>query len=126
MFFYSEQVSLILSSSVSSINFGEVATNASGSSTFTLYAIDGKQTEVVTVTDNSAHFTFSPSSFNLSNGGNQLITVNFAPSITGSIQGVLTMTAAGGSVATVNLSGSGVASWSPVSASGGTVSTITV
>jgi hypothetical protein len=124
MFFYSEQVSLILSSSVSSLTFSQTSLNNSSSLSFNLYAINGSQTETITVSDNSNQFNYSPANFSLSNGNNQLITVYFVPTITGSISGTLTMTSQGGQIVNVQLNGS--SSWTAVSASGGTVTTITV
>lgn len=125
MFFYSQQVSLVLSSSVSSLSFSQASLNNSSSLTFTLYAINGSQTELITVSDNSNQFSFSPTSFNLSGGTNKLITVYFTPTVTGSLSGTLNMTAASGNSSIVQMYGSS-SWWLPVSASGGTVTTITV
>jgi hypothetical protein len=107
MFFYSEKVALTLSSSVNNLKFSNIATNSSSSLTFTVSFSDGDATEIITVSDNSDQFSFSPSTFALGPASpTQVVTVSFQPSSSMRKTGTITVTSAGGSAKSVSLSGS--------------------
>jgi hypothetical protein len=124
MFFYSEQTNLVISASVTSVSFAEVRLGQSSSVNFTLYGIDGKQSETVTLADSSNEFDISPTIFTLSNFQNQTINVKFVPLTTGSKSTSLNISTENGNVIYIPLNGIGV--WSSISASGGVTGTINI
>jgi hypothetical protein len=61
------------------------------------------------MSDNSDQFDFSPSSFSMTGANqSQVVTVYFTPTASGSKLGILTLSASGGDVAHVSLTGSGI------------------
>jgi len=105
MFFYVEKTPVVLSTSVSSLSFSNVAVNSSSSLTFTVNST-GEATETITLSDNSNQFDFSPSTFSLTGGSSQVVTANFRPTASALKTGTVTISAAGGSIKTVVVSGS--------------------
>jgi len=99
---------LVLTSSVGQINFGNGYVNETSSATLTVSAGGVGAVETVVLSDNSNQFDFSPSSFSLTGGSNQLVTTYFTPNSTGSKLGLLTLSSSGGSVKNVSLTGSGI------------------
>lgn len=99
---------LIITSSVGNLNFGSGYVNETSSATFVISA-GGRVQDIVLLADDSDQFDFSPSSVSMT-GTNQTqsITVYFTPTSNGSKLGVLTLSASGGDVAHVSLTGSGV------------------
>jgi hypothetical protein len=96
---------LILTSSLSVLNFPNTALNNSSSLSFSISAGGLGGTETITLSDNSSDFSFSTSSFNLSAGGSTFITGTFSPITTGSKTGILTVSSSGGDVKNIALSG---------------------
>lgn len=105
MFFYVEKTPVVLSTSLATLSFSNIAVNSSSSLTFTVNST-GEATETVTLTDNTNQFDFSPSSFTLVGGQSQVITANFRPTSSNYKTGTVTISATGGSTKTVALSGS--------------------
>ena len=105
MFFYMEKTPVALSTSVTSLSFSNIAVNSSSSLTFTINST-GEATETITLSDDSNQFDFSPSTFSLTGGSSQVITANFRPTASALKTGTVTISAAGGSVKTVAVSGS--------------------
>jgi len=99
---------LIITSSVNSIGFANTYVNATASSSFIVSA-GGAVQDIVLMSDDSDQFDFSPTSFSLT-GANQTQTVNvyFTPTSTGAKIGVLMLSASGGDVAHVSMSGSSI------------------
>jgi hypothetical protein len=97
---------LIITSSVGSVQFQNTIINQTSSATFTVSA-GGRVQDIVLMSDNSDQFDFSPSSFSMT-GANQTqeVTVYFTPTSVGSKIGLLTLSASGGDVAHVSLTGS--------------------
>jgi hypothetical protein len=97
---------LIITSSVGSVQFQNTIINQTSSATFTVSA-GGTVQDIVLMSDNSDQFDFSPSSFSMT-GANQTqeVTVYFTPTSIGSKVGILTLSASGGDVAHVSMSGS--------------------
>jgi hypothetical protein len=97
---------LIITSSVGSVQFQNTIVNQTSSATFVVSA-GGTVQDIVLMSDNSDQFDFSPSSFSMT-GANQTqtVTVYFTPTSIGSKVGVLTLSASGGDVAHVSMSGS--------------------
>lgn len=97
---------LIITSSVGSVQFQNTIINQTSSATFTVSA-GGTVQDIVLMSDNSDQFDFSPSSFSMT-GANQTqeVTVYFTPTSVGSKVGILTLSASGGDVAHVSMSGS--------------------
>ena len=99
---------LVLTSSISSINFGRGYINETSNSTFTVSAGGIGGTETVTLSDDSNQFSFSPSSFSLTGGGSsQNVTASFTPTTTGTKTATLTLNSSGGSTKSISLTGSG-------------------
>ena len=109
MFFYKELSPLVIASNVGSLQFSNIAVNASSSMTFTVSAASGEKTETVTLSDNTNQFEFSPSSFSLGEAGSQLVTVTFKPTSSMRKNGTITATSSGGSSTSLSLSGSATA-----------------
>ena len=109
MFFYKELSPLVIASNVGSLQFSNIAVNASSSMTFTVSAASGEKTETVTLSDNTDQFEFSPSSFSLGEGGSQVVTVTFRPTSSMRKNGTITATSSGGSSTSLSLSGSATA-----------------
>lgn len=99
---------LIITSSVGTLNFGSGYVNETASATFTVSA-GGRVQDIVLLADDSDQFDFSPTNFSMT-GANQtqVVTVYFTPTAGGSKLGVLTLSASGGDVAHVSLTGSGI------------------
>jgi hypothetical protein len=99
---------LIITSSLDSVQFQNTYVNQTSSATFIVSA-GGRVQDIVLMSDNSDQFDFSPSSFSMT-GANQTqtVTVYFTPTSVGSKVGVLTLSASGGDVAHVSMSGSAV------------------
>ena len=97
---------LIITSSVGIVSFQNTIINQTSSATFTVSA-GGTVQDIVLMSDNSDQFDFSPSSFSMT-GANQTqeVTVYFTPTSVGSKVGILTLSASGGDVAHVSMSGS--------------------
>lgn len=97
---------LIITSSVNSVQFENTIINQTSSATFIVSA-GGRVQDIVLMSDNSDQFDFSPSSFSMT-GANQTqeVTVYFTPTSVGSKVGILTLSASGGDVAHVSMSGS--------------------
>ena len=107
MFFYKELSPLVIASNVGSLQFSNIAVNASSSMTFTVSAASGEKTETVTLSDNTDQYEFSPSSFSLGEGGSQTITVSFKPTASGPTKtGKITANSSGGSSVVLDLTGS--------------------
>jgi len=106
MFFYTELSPLVIASNVSSLQFTNIAVNASSSMTFTVSAASGEKTETVTLSDDTNQFEFSPSSFSLGEGGSQVVTVTFKPTASATKTGKITANSSGGSSVQLNLTGS--------------------
>lgn len=99
---------LIITSSVGNINFNNGYVNETASTTFTVTA-GGTVQDIVLMSDDSDQFDFSPSSFSMTGANqSQVVTVYFTPTAGGSKLGVLTLSASGGDVAHVSLTGSGI------------------
>jgi hypothetical protein len=96
---------LILTSSLSVLNFPNTPLNNTSSLSFSISAGGLGGTETVTLSDNSTDFSFSTSSFNLSAGGSTLITGTFSPTIAGNKTGILVISSSGGDVKNIALSG---------------------
>lgn len=109
MFFYKELSPLVIASNVGSLQFSNIAVNASSSMTFTVSAASGEKTETVTLSDNTNQFEFSPSSFSLGEAGSQVVTVTFKPTSSMRKNGTITATSTGGSSTALSLSGSATA-----------------
>jgi hypothetical protein len=109
MFFYKELSPLVIASNVGTLQFSNIAVNASSSMTFTVSAASGEKTETVTLSDNTNQFEFSPSSFSLGEGGSQVVTVTFRPTSSMRKNGTITATSTGGSSTAISLSGSATA-----------------
>ena len=109
MFFYKELSPLVIASNVGSLQFSNIAVNASSSMTFTVSAASGEKTETVTLSDNTDQFEFSPSSFSLGEAGSQVVTVTFKPTSSMRKNGTITATSTGGSSTALSLSGSATA-----------------
>jgi len=105
MFFYCEKTPIVLSTSVATLSFSNIAVNSSSSVTFTVNST-GDTTETITLTDDSNQFDFSPSSFSLFGGESQVVTANFRPTASARKTAKVTITASGGSVSSVALTGS--------------------
>lgn len=99
---------LIITSSVDTLNFGSGYVAETSSVTFVVSA-GGRVQDIVLMSDDTDQFDFSPSSFSMT-GSNQTqeVTVYFTPSSAGSKLGLLTLSASGGDVAHVSLTGSGI------------------
>lgn len=97
---------LIITSSVGSLNFSNIYVSQTSSMTFTVSA-GGTVQDIVLMSDDTDQFDFSPTSFSMT-GSNQTqeVTVYFTPTSNGSKVGVLTLSASGGDVAHVTMSGS--------------------
>jgi hypothetical protein len=97
---------LIITSSVGSLNFSNIYVSQTSSMTFTVSA-GGTVQDIVLMSDDTDQFDFSPTSFSMT-GSNQTqeVTVYFTPTSNGSKVGLLTLSASGGDVAHVTLSGS--------------------
>lgn len=107
MFFYSEKIALTIGSSLNNLVFSSIATNSSSSLSFTVSVASGDATEEVTVSDNSDQFEFSPSSFTLAGeGASQVVTATFKPTASAVKNALITLSAAGGSVKAVSMTGS--------------------
>jgi len=106
MFFYKELSPLVIASNVGSLQFSNIAVNASSSMTFTVSAASGEKTETVTLSDNTNQFEFSPSSFSLGEAGSQVVTVTFKPTASATKTGKITVNSSGGSTVNLNLTGS--------------------
>jgi hypothetical protein len=121
MFFYNEQINiipLVLTSSVDTMSFSDTSIVGSSSQTFTVSAGGGSTTENIMITNSSSQFNISPSSFNLSNGGSQIVTVNFVPTSIGIKTTTLSISASRGSTKNVSIQGSGIATtWEQLSSS---------
>lgn len=96
---------LVLTSSVNILNFPNTALSNSSSLTFSVSAGGLGGTETITLTDNSGDFSFSPSNFNLSAGGSTTITGTFSPITAGNKTGSLAISASGGDIENITLSG---------------------
>lgn len=106
MFFYKELSPLVIASNVATLQFSNIAVNASSSATFTVSVASGEKNENVILSDNTNQFEFSPSSFSLGEGGSQVVTVTFKPTSSMRKNGIITATTSGGSSTSVSLSGS--------------------
>ena len=106
MFFYKELSPLVIASNVGTLQFSNIAVNASSSMTFTVSAASGEKTETVTLSDNTNQFEFSPSSFSLGEGGSQVVTVTFRPTASAIKTGTITANSSGGSSVSLSLTGS--------------------
>ncbi len=106
MFFYKELSPLVIASNVGSLQFSNIAVNASSSMTFTVSAASGEKTETVTLSDNTDQYEFSPSSFSLGEAGSQTITVTFKPTASATKTGKIIVNSSGGSSVNLNLTGS--------------------
>jgi hypothetical protein len=105
MFFYVEKTPVVLSTSVASLTFSNIAVNSSSSLTFTVNST-GEATETITLSDDSNQFDFSPSTFSLTGGSSQVVTANFRPTSSNYKTGTVTISASGGSTKAVVVSGS--------------------
>ena len=99
---------LIITSSVGALNFNTTYVSQTSSMTFTVSA-GGTVQDIVLMSDDTDQFDFSPTSFSMT-GSNQTqeVTVYFTPSSNGSKVGILTLSASGGDVAHVSMSGSAI------------------
>ena len=96
---------LKLTASITSASFPDTFLSSSSSASFALSA-GGEGVELVTISDNTNQFNFSPSSFFLTGGGTpQTIDVQFIPTSSGSKSGMLTLSSSGGGLANVALYG---------------------
>jgi hypothetical protein len=105
MIFYREK--LTLSTSTSSLNFPSTNVGNTSNLNFNVSASSGNNIELVTVTDNSGEFSFSPSNFTLTKSSIQIVTASFTPTSSGTKTGILTLSSSGGSVRTLPMTGSG-------------------
>lgn len=98
---------LIITSSVQTLDFASGYVQETSSASFTVSA-GGAVQDIVLLSDNSDQFDFSPTSFSMT-GANQTqnVTVYFTPTSSGSKVGILTLSASGGDVAHLSLTGSG-------------------
>jgi hypothetical protein len=106
MFFYSETggiLPLTLLVNSSSLIFANTCIDDSNQNIFTVTAT-GNTTETVTINDDTDQYSFSPSTFSLSSGGSQNVTVTFAPTSWGVKTGSISLVSSGGSTKTVSLS----------------------
>ena len=100
---------LVLTSSVNSLSFNTF-NNTSTSSIIQVWAgsTAAGNSETVTVSENSQYYSVSPSAITVvGNGGTtkQNVTVTFAPTVTGTLTGTLTLSASGGSIKNITMSG---------------------
>jgi hypothetical protein len=106
-------IPLILTSSISTLNFSDTVISNSSSLTFSVTAGGNSNTiETVTITDNSEEFSFSPSSFTIAGDSNpRFITASFNPVIAGIRTGSLNLSSSGGDILQIPMTGSGVLSY---------------
>jgi hypothetical protein len=99
---------LIITSSVGSLNFNNTYVSQTSSVTFTVSA-GGTVQDIVLMSDDTDQFDFSPASFSMTGANqSQTVTVYFTPTSNGSKVGILTLSASGGDVAHVSMSGSAI------------------
>jgi len=99
---------LILTSSVNSIDFG---TCYVGTSNFSPYDVSagGIGSETITISDNSSQFSFNTLTFPLTGSGASYgVTASFNPTRTGLSTGIMTLSASGGNIKNISLTGSAV------------------
>lgn len=96
---------LVLTSSTNLMTFNNIAVNSSSSQNLTISA-GGYATETVTLTDNTNHYDYTPSTFTLTGGGSQVVAVNFKPLSSSYRTGVATISSSGGSTKSLIMSGS--------------------
>lgn len=108
---------LVLTSSTNVLNFPDTVESETNILTFTISAGGLGGTETVTLSDDSDQFSFSTSSFNLSAGGSILITGSFSPTSIGIKTGLLTLSASGGDIEQIQLSGTATAYMTPLAIS---------
>ena len=97
--------------SESAISFGELTVNQSVNQTVTITNTGSADLNIQSITSTSDVFSFSEKAFTLSSGASRTVTVTFAPSATGSINGELRVSSNDPDqpILSFSLSGSGTA-----------------